>query len=92
MREPKRTAPRPAVVRGGRVLGGAPVFRGTRVPVDVLFDNLADGYSVDEILEEFPTLDREQLKRALSQACEALKTAAPDLSEERAEPARARVP
>ena len=41
-----------------QVMGGAWVFRGTRVPVDSLFDNLADGLSLDEILRQFPTLDR----------------------------------
>lgn len=46
-------------------LGGARVFRGTRVPVEALFDNLAAGLSVDEILAEFPTLDREDVVRVL---------------------------
>lgn len=40
------------------LMGGSWVFRGTRVPVDTLFDNLADGLSLDEILQEFPSLDR----------------------------------
>lgn len=40
------------------VLAGRPVFRGTRVPVEVLFDNLADGMSLDEILDEYPTIAR----------------------------------
>ena len=34
------------------------MFRGTRVPVEVLFDNLADGLPLDEIIESYPTLDR----------------------------------
>ncbi len=41
------------------VLAGRPVFRGTRVPVEVLFDNLADGMSLDEILDEYPTIARD---------------------------------
>lgn len=41
------------------VLAGRPVFRGTRVPVEILFDNLADGMSLDEILAEYPTIDRD---------------------------------
>jgi uncharacterized protein (DUF433 family) len=43
------------------VLGGRRVFRGTRVPVEALFENLADGMSVDEILDQYDTLDRDDL-------------------------------
>ena len=50
------------------ILGGTPVFRGTRVPVAVLFENLADGLSLEEILESYPTLKREQAIAALQQA------------------------
>jgi uncharacterized protein (DUF433 family) len=63
----------PVVVRHDRILGGRPVFRGTRVRVELLFENLAEGYSMDEIIENFPTLDRDDLRTALMQACEALK-------------------
>ena len=41
-------------------LGGRVCFRGTRVPVDALFDNLEDGVSLDEFLEEFEGVTREQ--------------------------------
>jgi uncharacterized protein (DUF433 family) len=41
------------------VLGGAVVFRGTRVPVQSLVDYLADGYSLDQFLEFFPSVERE---------------------------------
>jgi uncharacterized protein (DUF433 family) len=40
------------------VLGGAVVFRGTRVPVQTFVDYLADGYSLEEFLEFFPSVDR----------------------------------
>ena len=50
------------------ILGGTPVFAGTRVPVAVLFENLADGLSLEEILESYPTLKREQAIEALQQA------------------------
>ena len=50
------------------ILGGTPVFAGTRVPVAVLFENLADGLSLEEILESYPTLKREQAVEALQQA------------------------
>lgn len=42
------------------ILSGAPVFEGTRVPVSALLDNLEAGVSLDEFLENFPTVTREQ--------------------------------
>ncbi len=50
------------------VLGGTPVFVGTRVPVAVLFENLADGMTLDEILDAYPTLGREAALSALLEA------------------------
>jgi uncharacterized protein (DUF433 family) len=47
------------VSRDPDILGGTPVFKGTRVPVAVLFENLGDGKSLDEILISYPTLSRE---------------------------------
>jgi uncharacterized protein (DUF433 family) len=45
------------------VLGGRRVFRGTRVPIEALFENLADGMSLDEILDQFPTPARDDVVR-----------------------------
>jgi uncharacterized protein (DUF433 family) len=42
------------------ILGGQPVFTGTRVPVESLFDHLEAGVSLDEFLEDFPTVTHEQ--------------------------------
>ena len=47
------------------VLGGRLVFEGTRVPVDALWNNLADGASLEEFLEWFPTVSREQAEEVL---------------------------
>jgi uncharacterized protein (DUF433 family) len=58
------------------VMGGRPVFRGTRIPVDVLFDNLADGMSLDEILDAYPGLRREDAIAALEAACASIKAPA----------------
>lgn len=44
---------------------GTPVFRGTRVPVETLFSNLADGYSLDEIIDEFPSINRQDAVKVL---------------------------
>ena len=58
----------PLIISDPDILGGTPVFAGTRVPVRLLFDNLAGGASLSEILEAFPTLQREQAVEALRQA------------------------
>ena len=50
------------------ILGGTPVFTGTRVPIAVLFENLADGLTLDEIIESYPTLRRSMAIDALHQA------------------------
>ena len=54
------------------ILGGRPVFRGTRVPVEVLFENLADGMSLDEILDQYRTLERGDIVRVLELTAERL--------------------
>ncbi len=41
------------------ILGGIPVFTGTRVPVKTLFDYLEQGHPLDEFLDDFPTVKRE---------------------------------
>jgi uncharacterized protein (DUF433 family) len=47
------------------ILSGTPVFEGTRVPVSALLDNLEVGVSLDEFLENFPTVKREQAVQVL---------------------------
>jgi len=51
-----------------KILGGTPVFRGTRVPFQALLDYLEGGQNLDEFLDDFPTVTRgaaiEALKRA----------------------------
>ena len=42
------------------ILGGQPVFKGTRVPVETLIDHLEVGVSLEEFLEDFPTVTKEQ--------------------------------
>lgn len=55
------------------VLGGTPVFAGTRVPVQTLIDYLEAGDRLDEFLDDFPTVSREQAVAALELAREALR-------------------
>jgi uncharacterized protein (DUF433 family) len=49
-------------------MGGTPVFRGTRVPLQALLDYLEAGDSIDGFLEGFPTVTREQVMAFLEQA------------------------
>jgi len=42
------------------ILGGQPVFKGTRVPIDTLFDHLEAGVSLAEFLDDFPSVKKEQ--------------------------------
>jgi uncharacterized protein (DUF433 family) len=52
------------VVRDPDIMGGAPVFKGTRIPVDLVADMLAQGATAGEILEGYPTLKREMIAMA----------------------------
>ena len=57
------------------VMGGTAVFAGTRVPVETLVDYLKAGESIDEFLEGFPTVTREQVVAFLEQAKEMMTKA-----------------
>ena len=50
------------------IMHGTPVFRGTRVPIDTLFDYLATGDSIEEFLEDFPSVKREYAEMAIEYA------------------------
>jgi len=54
------------------ILGGIPVFVGTRVPLTTLIDYLEAGRPLAEFLDDFPSVSRDQAVRALEQAKEAL--------------------
>ncbi|HEX8844806.1 MAG TPA: DUF433 domain-containing protein [Pyrinomonadaceae bacterium] len=51
--------------RSDDILGGTPVFAGTRVPVQTLFDYLEEGDSLDEFLDDFPAVTREHAIKVL---------------------------
>ena len=58
------------VVVSPDILGGTPVFSGTRVPIQSLFDFIESGETIDEFLENFPTVRREQVIMLLETARE----------------------
>lgn len=66
-----------AVERNAQKVSGAWVFRGTRVPVSALFANLEGGATVDEFLEWFPGVSREQVNAVLEHACRSLGDSVP---------------
>jgi uncharacterized protein (DUF433 family) len=57
------------------ILGGKPVFIGTRVPLQALLDYLEGGHTLDQFLDDFPSVSRELAVRALEQAKELLVAA-----------------
>jgi uncharacterized protein (DUF433 family) len=57
-----------AISMSPEVMGGTPVFTGTRVPVQTLLDYLKAGESIDDFLDGFPTVSREQVIALLEEA------------------------
>ncbi|HMO44910.1 MAG TPA: DUF433 domain-containing protein [Rubrivivax sp.] len=65
----------PKIITDAEIMGGTPVFAGTRVPVRILFEHLEAGDSLDVFLEDFPTVSRELAVVVLEEARSAV---APD--------------
>ena len=63
------SVPLPLITKSEDVLGGTPVFAGTRVPVQTLFDYLEDG-DLDGFLDDFPTVSREHARAVVELAAE----------------------
>ena len=63
----------PAVESVPEKLGGAYVFRGTRMPVAAVFENLEDGMTIDELVELYDGLTREQVQAVLEFAAHSLQ-------------------
>ena len=68
--EPAKKSPR--VISDPEILGGTPVFIGTRVPVRILFEHLEAGDSLEVFLEDFPSVSRELAIQVLKDAKMAL--------------------
>jgi uncharacterized protein (DUF433 family) len=67
---------KPIVTCSPDVLGGTPVFAGTRVPVQTLIDYLEGGETIDDFLDGFPTVSREQVVAFLKEARDKMVAAA----------------
>ncbi len=61
----------------GKVSGAWVVFRGTRIPVVAVFENLEDGLTIDEIVRMFEGLTREQVKTVLDFTAQSLEVSVP---------------
>lgn len=57
---------RERIVRDARVVGGQPVFKGTRVPLRTVLASLAEGATTAEILSDFPSLAEEDVRAAIA--------------------------
>ena len=66
----------PAVESVPGKMSGAWVFRGTRMPVAIVFENLEEGMTIDELVEMYDGLTREQVKAVLDFAARSLETPA----------------
>ena len=62
------------IVKNPKILGGTPVFRGTRVPFQNLLDYLEAGDTLDQFLDQFPTVTRQMAIEALETAKDSLLT------------------
>ncbi len=65
------------IVRDPDIMSGTPVFAGTRVPVQTLFDYLEGGHSLDQFLDDFPTVRRTQARDVLAMSRAALLASVP---------------
>ena len=63
-----------AVSIDSRIMGGTPVFAGTRVPVQTLFDYLEGGDSFDDFLDDYPSVTKKQVLEVLEMARQTLTT------------------
>jgi uncharacterized protein (DUF433 family) len=67
---------KPLIICSPDIMGGTPVFAGTRVPVQTLLDYLKGGETIDDFLEGFPTVSREQVIAFLEEAKDRMVAAA----------------
>jgi len=69
----KRSRKQPKIIRDPQILGGKPVIAGTRIPVRLIFDHLAEGYMPEEIILEYPMLTRADIQAAMRYASRAVE-------------------
>lgn len=70
------STPKRAITRDPEIHSGAPVFTGTRIAIKVLFDYLQEGQSVDDFVEQYPSIPRDQAVAALAEVEDLIETTA----------------
>jgi len=73
MKTLKRPQTKTRIVRDPLILGGKPVIAGTRIPVRLILDHLAEGYMPEEIIVEYPVLTRADIQAAMRFASRAVE-------------------
>ncbi len=61
------------IVIDPRIMGGKPIIKGTRIPVYFILELLSNGWSIDDILREYPQLSREDVLAAIKYAARVLR-------------------
>ncbi|SMP14020.1 Uncharacterized conserved protein, DUF433 family [Desulfurobacterium pacificum] len=61
------------IVRDPKILGGKPVIKGTRIPVNLILERLSEGVSCEELLKMYPTLEKEDIMAAIACSADVIK-------------------
>jgi uncharacterized protein (DUF433 family) len=69
------TSPTPGITIDPEILGGKPAIAGTRIGVDLILEKIGDGETIDEILNDYPHLKREQIISAITYAVNLVRAA-----------------
>ncbi len=72
VKDVQRSQQKSKVIRNPKILGGKPVIAGTRIPVSLILDHLAEGYMPEEIIFEYPILTRADIQTAMRFASRAV--------------------
>jgi len=62
------------IMRDPAILGGKPIIAGTRISVQLLLEKVRDGWTIDDLLDDYPHLTRDQIVAALTYAATAMGT------------------
>ena len=65
---------REEIDRNPEILAGKPKIKGTRISVEIILERLGDGWTVDQLIEAYPHINRRQIQACMAYAAEALAT------------------
>ncbi|MEA3254234.1 MAG: DUF433 domain-containing protein [Candidatus Altiarchaeota archaeon] len=61
------------IVINPKIMAGKPVIKGTRIPVDAVIQRIADGMSIDEVLKDYPNLEKDDVRAALNYSVDLIR-------------------